>query len=297
MAWERSECDKPRDAMRRKGSMPNIGFRSASKTDMGIKRGSNEDCHVIQGGLGLFILADGMGGHNAGEVASALAVRAVQQQLAPVQIMSETEMARALERAVLKANEAVFQAAVGPRKGMGTTLVVALVYEQRLFVACVGDSRAYLRRGDRLVLITRDQNGINDAIDCGMIASEEDLLSKMKIKTVPPMFLALTQYVGMERTPKVALTVVDLRRDDELLLCSDGLTNERTEAQIAELLEASPTPQQACAALVAAANAAGGHDNITVIVTRFDGDDLPPSTPQDVADLKREPYVLAPNAV
>ncbi len=268
---------------------------SAGATDVGRCREGNEDSFLILPDQGLFVIADGMGGYQSGKVASALAIKEIGAWFTQHRpFLSEIEGVRALRGAVTQASDSVYAASRQSCRGkMGTTVVGALAYERKLFIACVGDSRAYLRRRHSFVQLTRDQTMATALVDQGLYATDEEARRTMN----PAYARALNQFVGSQYSLNIALTAVDLRRGDALLLCSDGLTGMLTDAVIMAVLSTETDPANACAKLIELANAAGGEDNITAIVARFEGDDLSPPTPQDVADLKREPYVLAPSAV
>lgn len=214
-------------------------MRVGAATDVGLVREANEDSFLVLPEVGVVAVADGLGGHAAGEVASALAVDALRRGLGDaVPAAQEEEVPGLLADAVHAAHAAVVDDADRDpaRRGMGTTLVVAHVRRGRAWVAHVGDSRAYLRGGDGFVQLTRD-HGLG-----GM----------------------LTQALGLG---EVAADVVevDTAPGDRLLLCTDGLTDTTDEAEIARLL-GDGDPQQACDALVQAALRGGGVDNVTVVV-------------------------------
>jgi serine/threonine protein phosphatase PrpC len=270
------------------------GIQCAGATDVGCVREGNEDSFLILPDQGLFAIADGMGGCQAGEVASALAIEEISAWFTQHRpFLSEIEGVRALRGAVVQAGDSVYAASLQSCRGkMGTTVVATLVYDRRLFIACVGDSRAYLWRRQSFVQLTRDQTMAAALVDYGLYATDEEARRTMS----PGYARALSQFVGSQYPLNVALTAVDLRRGDVLLLCSDGLTGMLTDDVIMQVLSTEIDPANACAKLIELANAAGGEDNITTIVARFDGEDLSLPTPQDVADLKREPYVPAPNA-
>ncbi len=205
-----------------------------------------------------------MGGAAAGEVASQLAVDIVYEQLTSDEVPAHRdEFARRLVRAVEVAGARIFHEARADRsrRGMGTTATVAALLDARLFIAQVGDSRAYILRGDRLVQVSRDQSLVNQLIEAGQLTEEE-------AETFEHNNIIL-QALGTSETVQVDLTYVDLRRGDVLLLCSDGLSGMIRSDEIREVLMNYEDPLMACKELTDRANAAGGHDNITVIVARF----------------------------
>lgn len=216
-------------------------------------------------------VCDGMGGAAAGEVASQLAVDIIYEKLSqgdPPE--AEDELARRLVRAVEEAGIRIFTEARADRsrRGMGTTSTITALLGPRLFLAQVGDSRAYLLRGGVLTQVTRDQSLVTQLIEAGQLTEEE-------AETFEHNNIIL-QALGTAETVQVDLTYVDLRQNDLLMICSDGLSGMIRSHEIREVLLANPEPIDACKVLTERANLAGGHDNITVIVARFDGDGVPP---------------------
>ncbi len=244
------------------------------------------DRHQVVGARGTVLgVCDGMGGAAAGEVASQLAVDIVYEKLAQGDAPGDRdELARRLVQSVEDAGMRIFNEARADRtrRGMGTTATVAALLDDRLFVAQVGDSRAYILRKGSLVQVTRDQSLVNQLIEAGQLTEEE-------AETFEHNNIIL-QALGTADTVQVDLTYVDLRKDDTLLLCSDGLSGMIRNDEIREILTTVPDPLEACKVLTERANLAGGHDNITVIVARFDGDSLQPPAAQDV--VKYTKYAL-----
>jgi serine/threonine protein phosphatase PrpC len=226
----------------------------------------------------LVAVADGMGGENAGEVASELALRASHEELA--RALPEREAPSALRAAFRKANAAVLAAADAPdREGMGSTLVALLFEAGQAYIANVGDSRAYLLRGGDLIPLTRDQTYLQYLIDQGELSSEQ-------IATFPYKNL-LIQAIGASEALDVPIQRLSLRRDDLLLLCSDGLTREIEVDQARAIVQASTPLEEMCHRLVAAANDQGGHDNVTVVLARATGD-LPPPQPGEPLEVHQD---------
>jgi protein phosphatase len=194
-----------------------------------------------------------------------------------------------LEAAVRKAHKRIQGDAKADRlkKGMGTTVVVGLVCGLRLFIASVGDSRVYIQRQDRLVRVTRDQTMLNAFVDDGVYADEHEARRRLRPEIADTLQQSLGRLLG-----EVVITVVDLRRGDRALFCSDGLTRPLEDESILGILRAQPEPAAACGQLVQDANNAGGPDNVTTIVVNFDGEPFPPPTPEDVTGLKREVFLL-----
>lgn len=220
---------------------------------------------------GLYIVADGMGGHSAGEVASDLALRGAfevvqSEYLTPtVDTDADDDEARLREvvkRAVLQANEYVLREARSRGNDMGTTITLALVAGDRAVVGNVGDSRAYLLRDGALRRISKDHSLVQRLVDLGQIAPEDVYTH--------PQRNAVLRSLGDKPDIEVDVFVERLRPGDALLLTSDGQWEMTRDDQMAEIIAANPDPQAACAALIAAANANGGEDNITVILVRFE---------------------------
>ncbi len=229
-----------------------------SRTDVGCVRDHNEDSLIVKPPL--FVVADGMGGHAAGEVASEIAV----------QVMAEHAPARPdadeLSCAVEKANLAIIEAAregIG-REGMGTTLTAAMLEGERLVIAQVGDSRAYLFHQGKLQQITRDHSLMADMIEAGQLTPEE--------ARYHPNRSVITRALGSCPGTKPDIYELNVEAGDRLLLCSDGLTGMVFDEDIEGILARTRDPQRCAALLVNEAIAAGGHDNVTVIVADVTGD-------------------------
>lgn len=282
-----------------------IRIRLFGRTDVGQIREHNEDNFLIAdltrrsrslmetdreqvvGARGTVLgVCDGMGGAAAGEVASQLAVDIIYEKLSQGDPPSDhNELARRLVNAVEEAGVRIFNEARADRtrRGMGTTATVAALMDPRLFIAQVGDSRAYVLRNGRLVQVSRDQSLVNQLIEAGQLTEEE-------AETFEHNNIIL-QALGTAETVQVDLTYVDLRRGDVLLLCSDGLSGMIRADEIREVLTTIPEPIDACRELTERANRAGGHDNITVIVARFDGTMLPDAQSDD-AEPTYQKYAL-----
>src|SRR5688572_10904299 len=217
----------------------------------------------------VFGVCDGMGGAAAGEVASKLAVDIIYNQLASAGVpRGREDLARRLVNAIQDGGHRIFSEARADRsrRGMGTTATVAGFLDDRLFVAQVGDSRAYVLRNGDLVQVTRDQSLVNQLIEAGQLTEEE-------AETFEHNNIIL-QALGTSETVQVDLTYVDLCQGDLLLLCSDGLSGMIRADEIREVLINIRDPLEACRELTDRANRVGGHDNITVIVVKFDGSGL-----------------------
>jgi serine/threonine protein phosphatase PrpC len=221
-------------------------------------------------------VCDGMGGAAAGEVASQLAVDIIVERMSEGGTpANRDEFAHRLVGAVEAAGLRIFTEAKvdRARRGMGTTATIAGLIDDHLFLAQVGDSRGYILRGDRLVQVTRDQSLVNQLIEAGQLTeAEAETFEHNNI---------ILQALGTADTVQVDLTYAVLRQGDTLLLCSDGLSGMVRFDEIREVMLTVPDPLEACKVLTDKANQAGGHDNITVIVARFDGPGIAPLSPGD----------------
>lgn len=221
-------------------------------TDVGRVREGNEDGYLVDEPMGLVAIADGMGGHRAGEVASATALEALR---------AAVHQSRPLREAMESANEAVFTKSLTDDElgGMGTTLTAAtLAAGNTLLVGHVGDSRAYLLRDGELRQITTDHSRVQELVEDGRLTTDE--------AAVHPMRNIVTRAVGVEGSVDVDVYPVELQPGDRVLFCSDGLTDMLHDDSIATELRREDDPTRAATRLIDAANNAGGVDNITVVV-------------------------------
>ena len=277
-----------------------IKVRLFGRTDVGQVREHNEDNFIVadlsKGSRGLMEsdrvqqvgdrgtllgVCDGMGGAAAGEVASQLAVDIIHQKMSQGDSpKNHDDLAMRLVNAIEAAGLRIFSEAKldRTRRGMGTTATIAAVMDDHLFLGQVGDSRAYILRGERLVQVTRDQSLVNQLIEAGQLTEEE-------AETFEHNNIIL-QALGTADTVQVDLTYVMLRREDTLLLCSDGLSGMVRNDEIREVLRTVDEPLEACKVLTERANQAGGHDNVTVVVAKFEGDGLKSAAKDDVEGLK-----------
>ena len=228
----------------------------------------------------ILVVCDGMGGAQGGEVASDLAARVVWEEMRDAQATHEVAVyARLLRRAVRAANRRVFEHAKQEPslRGMGTTLSAVGFAGSHAVIAQVGDSRVYVQRAGCLVQVTRDQSLISALLHAGRISQTE---ARPHVGGS-----AILQALGVGEDVDPSLSVVDLRRGDRVLLCSDGLHGLVADGGIATILHARANPRDAALSLIAAAKAAGGADNITAIVCDVDGDELVEPASED--DLPR----------
>ena len=237
----------------RRGAVTTFG----SRTDVGCVRDHNEDSLVVAPPL--FAVADGMGGHAAGEVASEIAVN-VLAELAPKDLDGA-----ALEHAVEEANHEIIRAARDGRgrEGMGTTLTACMLENERLIIAQVGDSRAYLLHHGKLQQLTRDHSLMADMIEAGQLTPEE--------ARHHPQRSVITRALGSDPNTRPDMYEINVETGDRLLVCSDGLSSMIEDEQIEAVMRRVPDPQRCASQLVNEAIAAGGHDNVTVIVSNVTG--------------------------
>jgi protein phosphatase len=249
----------------------------AATTHPGIRRTSNEDCYCSRPDLGLFIVADGMGGHVAGEVASKIAVDAIEQFIGetaaedsgltwphPVDPILGIDGSR-LKSAFHLANRRLADevAAAVDLRGMATTAsTVLLKDEQHAMLAHVGDSRIYLFRDNELERMTDDHSWVEEQMRAG-------LLSPLEARQHPWRNVVTRALSGGE-DPEVDVKELQLKPGDRLLLCSDGLSSVVPDERIEQILRATPVPDEACQALVDEANGAGGPDNVTTLILQID---------------------------
>jgi serine/threonine protein phosphatase PrpC len=238
-----------------------------SVTDTGRARRNNEDSVALDEPGRIAVLADGMGGYNAGEVASGMASERVRGELCTRlktlgATPTDTELKTALLDAVDSANREVFEAAMSHPEyaGMGTTLVVAVYRGERLWLGHIGDSRGYRFRNGHLEQLTRDHSLLQEQIDAGLITAEQAAYSMHKN--------LVTRAVGVDELVDLEIHDYPVEPGDLLLMCSDGLSDMLTDDQIEQLLRTNDSLPAAGAMLVQAANAAGGRDNIAVILAR-----------------------------
>jgi serine/threonine protein phosphatase PrpC len=237
-------------------------------SDVGRKRQHNEDSYLVAPQLGLFAVADGMGGHRAGEKASRMAVERLRDALTlPRRGAPRDEVLGHLQRAMFITGAAIFDAAQSEPDlaGMGTTLTAVLFHGPRAYVAHVGDSRCYLFRDGRVQQITNDHSWVAEQVKAGLLTEQEARESRFRH--------IITRSVGFEREVQVDGTIYPVQAGDCLLLCSDGLSNYVEEEDLSDVLG----HQMYCEAprvLVDMANHRGGDDNITVVVIHLANDAL-----------------------
>lgn len=251
---------------RHAGGGPGMRYRltTAAATHAGQIRGFNDDSIAQDSAAGAFVLADGMGGHNAGDVAAELATRTVLERLAKGGSRSAQDRVR---EAVADANQAVGRAARtdSARTGMGTTLAVAVFAANRVTVGHVGDSRVYRLRDGRLKLLTRDHSVLQEQAETGLLDRDSARVSQNR------SLVTRALGAGYDATPEIG--EFDVQPDDVYLLCSDGLNDMVDDADIElALAELGCNLDMAAEVLVELANDNGGQDNISVVLVRVEGD-------------------------
>ena len=244
-----------------------MNFEYCYLTDTGQVRGNNEDAVAIDADNHIAVLADGMGGYNAGEVAAEMATTFVTTELG--RWIAEggaeangRELRRAMEVCIDNANRSIFNAANThpPYAGMGTTLVMGVFQATRTLIGHVGDSRCYRLRSGALVQLTRDHSLLQEQIDAGLITPEQAQFATHKN--------LVTRALGVEDTVLLEVSEYRTEEDDLFLMCSDGLNDMVSDERIAAILVSAGTLADKCHALVDAANGGGGRDNISVILAQ-----------------------------
>jgi len=239
----------------------------AGNTDVGVVRSGNEDSFLLDCAKGLFIVADGMGGHAAGEVASEMAVQIVAKELGSLRGLSDGEAAARMRSAIRKANAAIFDRTLAEhdKRGMGTTTTVMVLFSRRYLIGQVGDSRAYLLREGELLQLTKDHSYVQEQVDAGLLTPEQ--------ARTHPYSNVITRCVGANEDVAPDVYFGNLEQGDVVLLASDGLTGMLEDNQIATIMGAEENPEGAVNKMIADANRRGGLDNITAIVVRVDATD------------------------
>ena len=236
-----------------------------TQTDPGLARDNNEDSVAIDVATQLCVLADGMGGYNAGEIASGMATTFIKSEMGrwlsqAGRNANAKEVRRALEICVENANRSIFNAANSNPQyvGMGTTLVVGVFQDDRLTLGHIGDSRCYRFRGETFEQITKDHSLLQEQIDAGLITPEQAATSLNKN--------LVTRALGVEDAVLLEVHEHRVEDNDVFIMCSDGLSDMVDDAGIARLLNGDASLEQKAKQLIDAANAAGGRDNISVLL-------------------------------
>lgn len=264
--------------------MDDVQVSVFARTDVGMQRSGNEDAFLVADlttgnvGLGpdismhrlgergtLMIVSDGMGGAAHGEIASEMTVETICDSLMAEPV--EAEIAERLRIATETANQRIWDRAQESLDltGMGATVTAALVQGTSAYIAQVGDSRAYLLRAGRIKQLTKDQSWAQMLFDSGAVNLEQMAALPQNV---------IMQALGTQPEVKVAMSALQLFRNDCLLLCSDGLSNKVGPDELSDIVQSTPDLIEACGVLIERANQRGGEDNITVVIARFDGEAL-----------------------
>jgi serine/threonine protein phosphatase PrpC len=229
---------------------------------------------------GIFVVADGMGGHAAGEVASEMAVRIVADEIHSVRGLSDALVTERMRAAIRTANGAIFQRTLTEhdKRGMGTTVTALTLFENRFLIGQVGDSRAYLLRDSHLTQLTKDHSYVQEQVDAGYLTPEQ--------ARTHPYSNVITRCVGANSDVMPDIYVGQVKAQDLFLLASDGLTGMLEDYQLAELLSPERMPQDEVDSLIAEANRHGGLDNITAILVRIDS--VEPPQQENVTTLQTQ---------
>ncbi len=240
------------------------------KTDIGVARTKNEDYFCSEEDLGLFVVADGIGGHAAGEIASKMAVEVIRDYM-KASLSGEDEVSsevgssfsqetNRLASSIRHANQSIYDASQKDNAlhRMGTTVAVALFRGNKMSIAHVGDSRVYLVRGNALFQLTDDHSIVSEHLKQGLITKEEAKVSQIEN--------VITRALGYEKTVTIDLDELDVIEGDRIVLCTDGLTRMVQDDFILSTVLSVDKPEEACTILIDTACANGGKDNITVIV-------------------------------
>ncbi|HJS46522.1 MAG TPA: Stp1/IreP family PP2C-type Ser/Thr phosphatase [Gemmatimonadales bacterium] len=242
-------------------------FSCAARTDVGVVRSGNEDSYLMLSDRGIFVVADGMGGHAAGEVASEMATRIIAREIGALRGVEDDEASRRVQRAIVAANESIYERTLAEhdKRGMGTTATVLVLMRGRYLIGQVGDSRAYILRDAEFFQVTKDHSYVQEQVDAGLLTPDQ--------ARVHPYSNVITRCVGAGSEVLPDIYFGSLRPGDILLLASDGLTGMLEDDQLLRILQSDGGPEAWVDRMVAEANYRGGLDNITAIVVRIESVD------------------------
>jgi protein phosphatase len=246
-----------------------VELKFFAATDIGRQRDHNEDNYLVDPQLHLFVVADGMGGHAAGEVASEMAVQIVARHLLSLTSVLEQNAAEKLAQAMRDANRAIYDRMLAEvdKQGMGTTASVLVVSDNQFLIGQIGDSRIYLLRDGALTQLTKDHSYVQEQVDAGLLTPEQ--------ARYHPYSNVITRCVGASETVEADIYAGEMKPGDVYLLASDGLTGMVDDRRLQQMLLARSGPGRIVDALIAEANGRGGLDNITAIVIQVVGVDTP----------------------
>lgn len=244
-----------------------VGFKS----DKGLKRRNNEDACFVFLADKVYLVADGVGGGNAGEIASRTAVKEIANYIEDHPLAEATNkyaVVNYLQACLDKTNEEIFEKArrYEENKGMATTAAIVYIKGGKAYIANVGDSRVYLYRNGELVQLTEDHTYVNTLLNAGIISQEQAAVDERKN--------VITKALGAEDTVEPDFFQLEIVKNDILILCTDGLYDEVDERSMKTILEKDISMSDVCAEMVDAANKNGGHDNITIISIKVTEEDV-----------------------
>ncbi len=239
-------------------------------TDVGLQRDTNQDSFILLSGMGIYIVADGMGGHNAGEVASLNAVKVMGKYFNSKHVWEMKKGKKIKEKlvyAVLMAHDRIVEMSEmkGEYSGMGSTIAVSFIYQNILHTCHVGDSRVYVINPSGITQITRDHSTVAELVRQGKMTRDEARHSSIKNEVTQALGVSLSVGPEYNRT-------YELNEGDVVLLCSDGLWDMLSDDEIRTIVVEGDTMKNACNELIQQANAAGGEDNITAVLVQINGD-------------------------
>ena len=252
----------------KKGVIASMSIEAYGNTNIGKIRKINEDSFAIYGfkdDSGFAVIADGMGGHNAGEIASATAVDEIRSALEK-SFEADESIPSAITSAVNAANRRIFDMSIHNKgqSGMGTTVIITAVKDGAVYAANVGDSRIYLMYDGKLRQVTKDHSFVEELITAGSITREE--------AATHPGRHTITRAVGTDARVKTDIFELECKVGDVILMCSDGLSDMLSPVQIEKIISQSEKISDAVESLIAAANESGGADNITLVGIKFTSD-------------------------
>ncbi len=232
-------------------------------TDVGKAREINEDSYYVDEEVGLFIVADGMGGHQAGEVASEVAVKTISSTIkeAISQNPKGNQVPKVIEKAIAKANEEIYTRSIGnpDLNGMGTTIVLALCQKNKVYIAHVGDSRAYMIQNNTIKQLTQDHSAVANLIKRGEITARQ--------ARIHPQRHIITRALGTSEDVEIDISSYPWQKGEYFILCSDGLTDMLEDEEIKDVVSSHEgSSYDKCRELINLANERGGQDNVTVIL-------------------------------
>jgi len=246
-----------------------VRYTCAARTDLGMVRSGNEDNYLMLPDRGVFVVADGVGGRAAGEVASEMAVRITAQEIGSLRGLSGDQASDRVRSAIEAANDAILERTIAEddKWGMGTTATVLALMPRRYVIGHVGGSRVYLLRSGRLFQLTKDHSYIQEQMDAGVLTPDQ--------AEAHPYRKVITRCLGGISEAEPDMYSGSLERGDVVLIASDGLTGMVEDEQLARILSSDGSPQDWVDQMIAAANQRGGLDNITAIVIRIESVERP----------------------